>query len=139
VSALAAIGLVLLFRRRPEHRRFLTAVTGMSIGLMASYSLIPFWDGTWSFSQRFFTPLLPVIVIGLAGLADAVPRAALVLGTLAVAWSLFLALNLVLIGGPQYLDTTPGGATDLALLPHRTHTTVGAYVWGLRHESRLVP
>lgn len=32
-----------------------------------------------------------------------------------------------------------GGATDLALVPSRTHTSIGAYVWGLRHKSRLIP
>jgi hypothetical protein len=34
VSALATIGLIL--RRRPEHRRFLTAVTAMSIALTSA-------------------------------------------------------------------------------------------------------
>lgn len=78
-------------------------------------------------------------MIGLAGLADALPLTTRALATLAVAWWLFLAFNLVLIGGPQYLDTTTGGASDLALVPHRTHTCLGACVWGFRHNSRLVP
>jgi hypothetical protein len=139
VTVLATVGLVLLFRHRPEHRRFLTAVTAMAVGLISAYALVPFWDGTWSFSQRFFTPLLPVIVIGLAGLVDALPRTAAALATVTVAWSLFLALNLVVIGGPQYESTTSGGATDLALVPYRTHTSLGAYLWGLRYRSLLIP
>ena len=89
----------------------------MGVAIMCSYSLVAFWDGTWAFSQRFFTPLFPLVVIGLAGLADAVPRFTLVAASVAVAWSLFLAFNLTIIGGPQYLSNTPGGATDLALVP----------------------
>ncbi len=139
IAALAIIGLILLFRRRPEHRRFLTAVTAMGVGIMASYSLIPYWDATWSFSQRFFVSLMPLVAIGLAGLFDVVPRIALVAATICVAWSLFLAFNLITIGGPQYLSTIPGGATDVALIPTRTHTSIGAYAWGVRHRARLIP
>jgi hypothetical protein len=138
ISVLATIGLVLLFRRRPEHRRFLVAITAMSVALMESYSLIAFWDGTSSFGQRFFTPLFPVIAIGLAGLLEAAPRVTYAAATLAVAWSLFLAFNLTIIGGPQYLEDTPGGVEDLALVPVRTHTTPGAYLWGIWHRSRLL-
>ncbi|MFN2628970.1 MAG: hypothetical protein ABR569_10090 [Gaiellaceae bacterium] len=138
VSALAVIGLVLLFRRRPEHRHFLWALTAMSVALMGAYALVPFWDGTWAFGQRFFTPLFPVVAIGLAGLIDAVPRTAVAAATVAAAWSLYLAFNLVIIGGPQYVADTPGGVSDVALIPPRTHTSVGAYLWGLRHKSLLL-
>lgn len=137
VAALAAVGLVLLFRRRPEHRRFLTAVTAMAVGIMCSYSLVAFWDGTWAFGQRFFTPLFPVVAIGLAGLVDAIPRTAVAAATIAVAWSLFLAFNLNVVGGPQYVGNTPGGASDVALIPARTNTSVGAYLYGLRLRSHL--
>jgi Dolichyl-phosphate-mannose-protein mannosyltransferase len=138
VSALAVIGLVFLWRRRPECRKFLFACYAMGIAVIASYALIPWWDGTWSFSQRFFTPLFPLVAIGLAGLIDAMPRPAMVAAVVAVAWSLFLAFNLVVIGGPQYNSNTPGGATDLALVPIRTHTSVGAYLWGVKHRSNLL-
>jgi len=138
VSALAVLGLILLWRRRPESRKFLAAVCAMGIAVMASYALIPWWDGTWSFSQRFFTPLFPLVAIGLAGLVDAVPRPAIVAAVVAVAWSLFLAFNLVVIGGPQYNSNTPGGATDLALVPVRTNTSLGAYLWGMKHRSHLL-
>lgn len=139
VSAVAVIGFVLLFVRRPEHRRFLAAATAMGVAIISSYSLIAFWDGTWAFSQRFFTPLFPLVVIGLAGLVNAAPRLGLAAATLAAAWTLFLALNLTLIGGPQYLSDTPGGASDLALVPERTHTSPGAYLWGMYHRSNLLP
>jgi hypothetical protein len=138
VSALAVIGIVLLFRRRPEHRAFLSALIAMSVALVCAYSLVAYWDGTWSFGQRFYTPLLPFVAIGVAGLVDAWPRPAIVAAAATAAWSLFLAFNLVIIGGPQYNSDTPGGASDVALIPSRTHTSVGAYLWGLRHKSNLL-
>jgi hypothetical protein len=139
VTVLAAVGLALLFRGRPEHRRFLTAIVAMGVGIMASYSLVGFWDGTWSFSQRFFTPLLPLVAVGLGGLVDAVPRTAIAAAGICAAWSVYLGFNLVVIGGPQYLATVPGGATDLAVRPAHTHTSVGAYLWGVWHKSNFSP
>jgi hypothetical protein len=138
VAALAVLGLVHLFRTRTEHRRFLVAVVGMSIGLISSYSLISFWDGTWFFGQRFYTPLFPVVAIGLAGLLDVAPRLGGAAAVVATGWTLFLCFNLVTIGGPQYRATIPGGATDLALLAHRTHTGLGAYAFGIWHKSNLL-
>lgn len=137
VAALATIGFVLLFRRRPEHRRFLAAAAAMGLASICSYALVGFWDGTWSFSQRFYTLLLPLVAIGLGGLVDAAPRLTLAAASVTTAWSLFLGFNLVTIGGPQYLDTVSGGASDLAVLPAENHTSLGAYLWGLRHLSNL--
>ncbi len=138
VTALAAMGVVRLILRRPEHRRFLLVAIAMGLAIIASYSLIPFWDGTWSFSQRFYTPLFPLVAIGLAGLVEPRPRPVQALATLGVAWSLFLCFNLTTIGGPQYNSNVAGGASDLALVPARTHTSAGAYLWGIYHRSRLI-
>jgi hypothetical protein len=138
VAALAVVGFVHLFRRRPEQRRFLVAVVGMSIGVIASYSLIGFWDGTFAFGQRFYTPLFPAVAMGVGGLVDLAPRIGSAAASLATAWTLFLCFNLVTIGGPQYLNTTSGGASDLGLLPHRTHTSVGAYAFGIWHKSNFL-
>lgn len=138
VAALAVIGLAHLFRRRPEHRRFLVATVVMAVGLMSAYVLVPFWDGTFAFGQRFFTPLFPVVAIGLGGLLDAVPRAGIAAASAAAAWTIYLCLNLVIIGGPQYLSTTSGGATDLALVAPRTNTSLGAYAFGVWHRSHLL-
>jgi hypothetical protein len=138
VAALAVPGLVLLFRRRPEHRRFLTTIVAMGLGLVAAYAFVPFWDGTWAFGQRFYTPLFPLVAIGLAGLLDAAPRLAGAAAAVAVSWTLFLCFNLVTIGGPQYLKTTPGGVEDLALVPVHTDTSPGAYGFGVWHKSNLL-
>ena len=66
------------------------------------------------------------------------PRIGIALATLAAGWSLYLCFNLVVIGGPQYLNTTSGGATDLALVAPRTHTTFGAYGFGIWHVFHLL-
>lgn len=138
VSALAAVGLVHLFRTRPKHRRFLVALVGMAAGVITSYALIPFWDGTLAFGQRFYTPLFPVVAIGLAGALDLTERTGFLFASFTTAWSLFLCFNFVTIGGPQYLNTTAGGASDLALVPVRTHTGLGAYGFGIWHKSNLL-
>ena len=138
VAGLAVVGLVHLFRSRPAQRRFLVATVAMSLAVIASYSLVAFWDGTLAFGQRFYTPLFPVVAIGLAGLLDLAPTIAAVTMSAAVAWSLFLCFNFVTIGGPQYLTTTTGGASDLALVPVRDHTSVGAYGFGIWHRSNLL-
>ena len=75
---------------------------------MASYSLVPFWDGSWFFGQRFFTPLFPLVVIGLAGLVDVTPRFGLAAATVAVAWTLFLAFNLDADRRPAVRRHDPG-------------------------------
>ena len=138
VAALGLIGFVLLLRSRPAHRLFLATAGVMGVAIVASYSLVTFWDGTWSFSQRFFTPLFPLVAIGLGGLAVSVLRLTVVAATAACAWSLFLAFNLEIIGGAQYLSTIPGGATDVAAIPTQGHVSIGAYLWGIRHRSLLL-
>jgi len=137
VAALGLIGFLLLLKSRPAHRLFLATAAVMGVAIVASYSLITFWDGTWSFSQRFFTPLFPLVAIGLGGLTLSLPRFTMVAATAACTWSLFLAFNLEIIGGPQYLSTVPGGATDVAAIPIRGHVSIGAYLWGVRHRSLL--
>ena len=138
IGALGALGYIVLFRRRPDDRRFLVAVVAMALAVMSSYALIPFWDGTWAFGQRFYTPLFPVVAIGLAGLLEATPRPAMIAAAVATAWTLFLCFNLATIGGPQYRSTTSGGASDLALVPAHAHTSLGAYGFGVWHVSNLL-
>lgn len=143
VTILAAIGLVLLWRNRPEQRRFLLAAYAMGAAIVLSYAFVPYWDGTWSFSQRYFTPLFPLVVLGLAGLIDAVSGAlriaviaAAVLGT---AWSLYLCFTLATIGPAVYTGVTvPDGAWGVARLPAQQHVTLGSYAWSVYYRSRLV-
>lgn len=139
VAFLALLGYVALMRRRPEQRRFLVAVAAMGVAVIASYALISFWDGgQWAFGQRFYSTLFPVVAIGLAGLLDIAPRRTAVAAAVAVGWTLFLYVNFVTIGGAQYYGSTTAGASDLALVPVRAHTSIGAYGFGLWHKSNLL-
>ncbi|HEY7208473.1 MAG TPA: hypothetical protein VH416_09525 [Gaiellaceae bacterium] len=144
VTVLAAIGLVIVFRNRPEHRRFFVASYAMGLGIVLSYVFVSYWDGAWSFGQRYYTPLYPLVVIGLAGLWEAsrgalrvAVGAAMAVGAL---WSIYLCLNLALIGwGGVYRGVTfSDGAGGVAQLPRRTHESTGAYLWSIYNRSRLV-
>jgi peptidoglycan/LPS O-acetylase OafA/YrhL len=125
-------------RRRPEHRTFLLVVIAMGLAIVGSYAFVPFWDGGWSFSQRYFTSLFPLLVLGVAAAIEERRRLGIALAAVCALWSIYLCLNLVTIGGPQYESTVSGGASDLAALPFRTHTSPGAYAWGVYHQSRVV-
>jgi hypothetical protein len=138
VAIVATIGYVRAVRTRPEQRRFLLLAAAMGVAIVASYTVIPFWDGTDSFSQRFFTSLFPLIAIGLAGAFEARPRTVSVAAALCVAWSLFLCFNLQTIGGYRFFNRHVNSATSLAGLPRHEHYSVGSYTWGIYRQSRLV-
>jgi len=143
VTVLALAGLVLLYRRRADLRPFLVAVYAMGAAIVASYAFVPYWDGAWSFGQRYYTPLFPLVVLGLAALFDAARgRARIAVAALTVAataWSLFLCFNLFFIGGHVYTGPTFGdGAVGVARLQSKTHTPWGQYAWSIYYRSRLV-
>jgi len=141
ISVIGLVGYVFVLRRsmNPD-RRFLVIAALMGLGILLSYASVPFWDGTWSFSQRFLTPLVPLVGVGVAGLAQTSRSWALTLGTIATAWTVFLALNLQLVGPPHNdYSTIRGGASDVALQVSREHVSLGAYSWAIRHRSRLWP
>jgi hypothetical protein len=142
-SPIALVGLagyVRLLRRGGRDHRFLVVAGLMAVATLVSYAAVPFWDGTWSFSQRYLTPVTPLVAIGVAGLAERSRRWTVALASLAAAWTVFLALNLQFVGPPHGDYTTiRGGASDLALQVTREHVTPGAYTWAIYHRSRLVP
>lgn len=142
-SPIALVGLagyVRLLRRGGRDRQFLALAGVMAVAILISYAVVPFWDGTWSFSQRFLTPLTPLVAIGVAGLAQASRRWTVTFASLATAWTVFLALNLQFVGPPHGdYSTIRGGASDVALQVTREHVTPGAYGWALYHRSRLLP
>ena len=140
IAVIGLIGYVRLLRRRPRDRQFLVVAGLMAVATLISYAAVPFWDGTWSFSQRYLTPVTPLVAVGVAGLAEGHRRWTIALASLAAAWTVFLALNLQFVGPPHGDYTTiRGGASDLALQVIREHVTPGAYAWGIYHRSRLVP
>jgi hypothetical protein len=138
VAVVGVVGYVRLLRTRVEHRRFLTVVAFMGLAIVGAHAFIPFWDGTFSFSQRFLTPLFVLIAIGLASAFDARPRLVSGVTALCVAWSLFLCFNLQTIGGWMFFNRESNGATALAGLPHHEHYSPGSYTWGVYKQSRLV-
>lgn len=44
-AVLAVVGLVVLYRARPEFRRFLTAAYAMGLSIVLSYAFVPYWTG----------------------------------------------------------------------------------------------
>lgn len=119
---LGAIGYVLLLRSRRGDRAFLAIAGVMGASLIAVQLAWPVWDGGWSFSQRYFTSLFPLVAIGLAGLWSLRPGLTASLAWLSVAWSLFLGLNHVF--GVQQSD----GAFDVARVMIGGDRSVGEFL-----------
>jgi hypothetical protein len=145
ICILAVVGLVVLFRRHREQRPFLIAIYAMGLGIMGAYAFVPYWDGVWSFGQRYYTPLFPLVVVGVAAALDACGRRLrpLVVAGAAAAtlWSLYLAFNLVVARPqvPAWEAAVPTGATGVAGLPRHQHLSAGEYGWAIYERGRLVP
>jgi hypothetical protein len=93
LTALSVVGLVLLAKSRPELRAYLLGLGVAAAGLIASYSLWSiYWDGGYSFSQRFFTGLFPLFLIGIAELIRRY-RAISVLVVGSTLFAMFLGFN----------------------------------------------
>jgi hypothetical protein len=131
VTALAVVGYVVLLRRDRAQRPFLVALGLMAILVVAIQAAVPFWDAGWSFSQRYFTALLPFFAVGIAGLLEVRPRLTVAASTAAVAWSVFLALSMVTL---PYNEQT-GGVDELVHLAGKQ--SPGSYAYGVWHISHL--
>jgi hypothetical protein len=69
LTALAAIGFVLLVRRRRDERPYLIGLGVAAVSLVLVHMLWgDFWDDGFSFSQRFLAALFPVFLLGTAEL-----------------------------------------------------------------------
>ena len=67
LTALTVLGVALLFRSRPERRRYLTILCVCAASLVCIHMLWgDFWTNGFSFSQRFFTGLFPFYLLGTA-------------------------------------------------------------------------
>lgn len=94
LTALAVVGFVLLVRRRRDERDFLLGLGVAALGLWFVHFLWgDFWDGGFSFSERFLTALFPVFLLGAAELVRRRRRLALVSLSLCAVFSLVLALT----------------------------------------------
>jgi hypothetical protein len=92
VALLGLVGYVRLLRTRPAERRFLGSAGVLSLALVGSYAFFRDWDSGWSFGQRYYVPLFPVIVLGLASLCEWRPRVTRAAAAVCTAWTLFLSV-----------------------------------------------
>jgi hypothetical protein len=130
VTLLGAIGFVLLLLQRRDVRPFLVVTGAMGLALILPYAFISFL--TPSFSQRYWTPLFPLVVLGVAALVQATPRIAVPAVTAAVAWT--LALVFYTAPGLGYQDDAFG-------FPERIisgEITPSDYAHSVYHRARLL-
>lgn len=66
ISALAVLGWPRLLRRSPQPASLLAGFLFL-FGLTASWQ---FWDGGWSYGPRLLVPVIPLLMVGLAGLVE---------------------------------------------------------------------
>jgi hypothetical protein len=92
LTALGVAGFVLLLARvrRPELMGI--GVAALSL-LLVHVAWGNWWDGGWSFSQRFLTSLFPVFLLGLAELVRRRGNLAYAAAALCAGWSVFVGLN----------------------------------------------
>jgi len=118
ISVLAAAGFAFVRERRLQ----LAFVLALLIELAISGSA-PDWNGDFSFGQRRFVALTPLLAVGLAAFAARIGerRAIAAFGALA-AWNVLLMLNFTyIIGGsqdPGYAGLVGGQLKALRYLPH---------------------
>jgi hypothetical protein len=131
VTLLGAIGYVLLLRERRDDRAFLVTAASMAVALLLSYSIVPFWDGGWAFSQRYLTSWFPLVAIGMGGLLRYRRVVVAALASACIAWSVFLGLNHV-FGASQ-----DDGATGVAAKVVNGDRPPGAFFDLVGSYSRL--
>jgi hypothetical protein len=93
-TLLGVVGYFLLLRRLRERRTFLVGLGLSCLALLLVHMIWGgFWDGGYSFSQRFLTDLFPLFVIGIAELLRRAPRVFAPLLVACVLWTGFLAIH----------------------------------------------
>jgi hypothetical protein len=133
VALLGLIGLVRLIASRRADRQFLVFLALTAGGTIVSYALVSFWDAGYSFSNRYFTSLFPVIVVGVAGLFEWRPRLSPTMAVAGAVWSTYLGLSL-----NAFLYFTAGSynATSVARIP--THNSPGEFATALASRAPLL-
>jgi hypothetical protein len=88
------VGYLLLLRREPKQRTFLTGLGMSALALLLVHIVWgAFWAGGFSFSQRFLTGLFPLFAIGIAELLARTRLLVTPLLIMCIAWTWFLALH----------------------------------------------
>lgn len=130
VTLLGLIGFVVLLLGRPDVRPFLVLTGALGLSVVLPYAFVTFL--TPSFSQRYLTPLFPVVVLGVAALVQVLPRLAIPAVSLAALWT----VSLVFYWSPG-LGYSSGGAS---LFPRRViegEITPSDYAHAVYHRARL--
>jgi hypothetical protein len=91
LTALGVIGFVLVLRRRRELELYAIGL-GSLLLLLLYAGWGKWWDGGFSFSERYLSCLAPVFAIGLAELVRR-SRAVYAVAAVCVMWSVFLGCN----------------------------------------------
>jgi hypothetical protein len=88
------VGYFLLLRRLRERRTFLVGLGLSCLALLLVHMIWGgFWEGGYSFSQRFLTDLFPLFVIGIAELLRRAPKVFAPLLVACILWTGFLAVH----------------------------------------------
>ncbi len=140
VTLLGAIGFVVLLRQRPEERPFLVITAGIALSIILPYAFVVFL--TQSYSQRYWTPLFPVVALGLAGLVELRPKIVIPAAALAVAWSLVLAFYTAPFTGCRPVaggvrTACEDGAVDFPRRVANGNIDVADYLDSIYHRARL--
>jgi hypothetical protein len=93
LTAFGVLGFLLLFRRDEDHRLFLGGLGLSALALLLVHAAWgSFWDGGYSFSERFLTALFPLFALGIAELLRRTRMLVAPLLVLCVAWSCWISL-----------------------------------------------
>lgn len=124
------VGYLLLLRREPRYRIFLTGLGLSALALLLVHIVWGgFWAGGFSFSQRFLTALFPLFVIGIAELLGRARMLVTPVLLACVVWTAFLALHHFY----GYDSVSEDDGVDRIVELYRTGEETGDRFW----DSRL--
>lgn len=140
VVLIGIIGFVHALVRLRAQRKFYVQVGAMQFAYWCFHFLYPEWWQGGSFSSRFFTSMFPLVALGLGEALAQRRKLTCALASLATLWSLYLCINVA-----AGIDVVPGNqrpphltsATDVALFPTNTHTTLKVYLYSIYYMSHL--
>jgi hypothetical protein len=133
LTLLAFVGLARLLVVRRRDRAFIVFLALTAVLTIASYAFVSFWDAGYSFSERYFTPLFSVYVVGVAGLFEWRPRVVPAVAVVAAAWSTLLGLSL---NAAYPFTAAPYSATVVAR--YAFHNSPGEFVTALASRAPIL-
>jgi hypothetical protein len=136
IALFGITGFILLVCRRRDVRPFLAITGALGLSVLLPYAFVPSLAQTHlSNWPRFFTPLFPVVVLGVATLVQLRPKVVIPAASLAVVWTLLL----VFYGAPGLAYAVEGQGSAFGF-PRRViegEITPSDYAHAVYHRSRL--